>query len=149
MTHADTTEDATPDTDVDVDAAAAAAAETNFDTETNSDTESNSDTAVQEPEDLATDSVAEEDTDDAATEESEVFNRWANLQIRFVKDPQAAVAEAHSMIDEIVEARRKAFDEHRASITGRWQGVDADTEALRLILQDYRKVLRVLFPRQG
>ena len=82
-------------------------------------------------------------------DESALLERWSKIQVFFVKDPQAAVAEADALINEIVEARRKAFDEHRASLTGRWRETEAGTEDLRLVLHDYRKVLSALFPRQA
>jgi hypothetical protein len=82
-------------------------------------------------------------------DESELLERWSKLQVSFVKDPHAAVAEADALITEIVEARRKAFDEHRAGLAGRWRETGADTEDLRLVLQDYRKLLGTLFPRQA
>jgi hypothetical protein len=82
-------------------------------------------------------------------DESELLERWSRLQVSFVKDPHAAIAQADALITEIVEARRKAFDEHRAGLAGRWRERDADTEDLRLVLQDYRKLLGTLFPRQA
>lgn len=88
-------------------------------------------------------------TPDLVPDESALLERWSKIQVSFVKDPHAAVAEADALIGEIVEARRKAFDEHRASLTGRWRETEADTEDLRLVLRDYRKVLGVLFPRQA
>ena len=85
----------------------------------------------------------------APVDESALLERWSKIQVSFVKDPHAAVEEADALINEIVEARRRAFDEHRASLTGRWRETEADTEDLRLVLHDYRKVLGVLFPRQA
>ena len=82
-------------------------------------------------------------------EQDAVFERWTNLQILFVEDPSSAVSGADALIDEIVEARRKAFDAHRTSLTDRWRNADAGTEDLRLILKDYRKILGDLFPRQN
>jgi hypothetical protein len=90
-----------------------------------------------------------EETPAGPSEESVVFERWSKLQILFVKDPGSAVTEADALIDEIVQARRKAFDAQRTSLTDRWQKADADTEDLRLVLQDYRKILGTLFPRQN
>lgn len=97
------------------------------------------------PQDIREDSLPGDDSG----EENAIFERWSKTQILFVKDPSSAVAEAEALIGEIVEARRKAFDDHRASVTDRWQGQGAepDTEDLRLVLQDYRKILSVLFPR--
>jgi len=83
------------------------------------------------------------------SEENALLERWSKIQVSFVKDPHGAVAEADSLITEIVEARRKAFDEHRSSLADRWRESDADTEDLRLLMHDYRKIVNVLFPRQA
>jgi len=82
-------------------------------------------------------------------EENALLERWSKVQVFFVKDPRGAVAEADALITEVVEARRKAFDEHRASLADRWRESDADTEDLRLLMHDYRKIVNVLFPRQA
>lgn len=82
------------------------------------------------------------------TESDVVLERWSKIQVLFVKDPHAAVTAADALVEEIVEARRRAFDAHRGTLTDRWRASDADTEDLRLVLRDYRKVVGDLFPRQ-
>ncbi|ACU75198.1 hypothetical protein Caci_6344 [Catenulispora acidiphila DSM 44928] len=82
------------------------------------------------------------------SESDAVLERWSKIQVLFVKDPHAAVTAADALIEEIVEARRRAFDAHRGTLTDRWRASDADTEDLRLVLRDYRKVVGDLFPRQ-
>jgi hypothetical protein len=106
------------------------------------------DAALREP-DLVAHGIVEGEPSTAPSDETALLEQWSKIQVFFVKDPHAAVAEADALIAEVVEARRQAFDAHRAALTGRWQAEDADTEDLRLTLHDYRKLISVLFPRQA
>ncbi|WFE42038.1 hypothetical protein [Micromonospora sp. WMMD998] len=72
-------------------------------------------------------------------------DRWRDVQLRFVDDPQAAVGEAESLVEEAIEALSTALREQRTRL-GAWQeSGSSDTEQLRVAVRGYRDFLdRVL-----
>ncbi|WBB74814.1 hypothetical protein O7602_04505 [Micromonospora sp. WMMD1128] len=72
-------------------------------------------------------------------------DRWRDVQLRFVDDPQAAVGEAESLVEEAIEALSTALREQRSRL-GAWQeSGSSDTEQLRVAVRGYRDFLdRVL-----
>jgi hypothetical protein len=72
-------------------------------------------------------------------------NRWRELQLLFVDDPQAAVAGADAVLAETIETLTGALQAARTDLSG-WRNTrESDTEGLRQAVQRYRSVLdRVL-----
>ncbi|WP_262284696.1 hypothetical protein [Micromonospora sp. MA102] len=72
-------------------------------------------------------------------------DRWRDVQLRFVDDPQAAVGEAQSLVEEAIEALSAALREQKTRL-GSWQeSGSTDTEQLRVAVRGYRDFLdRVL-----
>ncbi|MEU5724306.1 hypothetical protein [Micromonospora sp. NPDC047738] len=72
-------------------------------------------------------------------------DRWRDVQLRFVDDPQAAVGAAQSLVEEAIEALSAALRDQKARLGG-WQASGStDTEQLRVAVRDYRDFLdRVL-----
>ncbi|TDB75148.1 hypothetical protein [Micromonospora sp. KC723] len=72
-------------------------------------------------------------------------DRWREIQLRFVDDPQAAVGEAQSLVEEAIQALSAALSAQKQRIGG-WQDAgSADTEQLRVAVRQYRDFLdRVL-----
>lgn len=69
----------------------------------------------------------------------ELRRRWDQLQGRFVDDPQQAVAEADSLVDEVIRKTTDRLASHRSSLEDQWaRGEEATTEDLRQALQRYR-----------
>ncbi|MEV6694099.1 hypothetical protein AB0M35_21760 [Micromonospora sp. NPDC051196] len=72
-------------------------------------------------------------------------DRWRDVQLRFVDDPQAAAGEAQTLVDEAMQALSAALTQHKEKL-GSWQEAGAtDTEQLRVAVREYRDFLdRVL-----
>src|SRR5215218_8600180 len=74
--------------------------------------------------------------EERATEPRE---RWHALQAQFVDDPRDTVAEADSLVAELLQELARGFSDARSSLEGQWSaGGDVSTEDLRLSLQRYR-----------
>ncbi len=72
-------------------------------------------------------------------------NRWREVQLRFVDDPQGAVTEADTLVGEAIETLTTTLGERRADLAGWRGGGPEDTERLRMAVQRYREFLdRVL-----
>ncbi|MDG4795920.1 hypothetical protein [Micromonospora sp. WMMD1082] len=72
-------------------------------------------------------------------------DRWREVQLRFVDDPQAAVGEAQSLVDEAMQALSAALTEHKNKLGGWQEAGSTDTEQLRVAVREYRDFLdRVL-----
>ncbi|GIJ27495.1 hypothetical protein Vqi01_26570 [Micromonospora qiuiae] len=72
-------------------------------------------------------------------------NRWRDVQLRFVDDPQAAAGEAQSLVDEAMQALSAALAEHKNKLGGWQEAGSTDTEQLRVAVREYRDFLdRVL-----
>jgi hypothetical protein len=61
-------------------------------------------------------------------------NRWRELQAGFVDDPAQAVRAADELVDEIM----RELAERRRSLGDQWRDGPADTEELRVVIQEYR-----------
>ncbi|WP_330438860.1 hypothetical protein OHB44_28495 [Micromonospora sp. NBC_00821] len=72
-------------------------------------------------------------------------DRWRDVQLRFVDDPQAAAGEAQSLVEEAIQALSSALAAQKSTLGG-WQDAgSADTEQLRMAVRNYRDFLdRVL-----
>ncbi|WP_406078458.1 hypothetical protein [Micromonospora sp. NBC_00858] len=72
-------------------------------------------------------------------------DRWRDVQLRFVDDPQAAAAEAQALVEEAIQALASALAAQKTTLGG-WQDAgSADTEHLRVAVRRYRDFLdRVL-----
>ncbi|MBQ0901846.1 hypothetical protein [Micromonospora sp. U21] len=72
-------------------------------------------------------------------------DRWRDVQLRFVDDPQAAAGEAQSLVEEAIQALASALAAQKNALGG-WQDAgSADTEQLRMAVRRYRDFLdRVL-----
>ena len=65
--------------------------------------------------------------------------RWADIQARFVDDPQKAVHDADALVDEVVDELTKRFDEERSALEAKWSREEkVDTEELRVSIRRYR-----------
>jgi hypothetical protein len=72
-------------------------------------------------------------------DEDRFRQRWADVQARFVDDPQEAVRTADGLVAELMQSLAQGFSEHKGSLEAQWQsGGDPDTEELRQALQRYR-----------
>ncbi|MBM0279367.1 hypothetical protein [Micromonospora tarensis] len=72
-------------------------------------------------------------------------DRWRDVQLRFVDDPQGAAGEAQSLVEEAIQALSSALAAQKNTLGG-WQDAgSADTEQLRMAVRNYRDFLdRVL-----
>jgi hypothetical protein len=75
-----------------------------------------------------------------------LLQRWTAIQVSFVDDPSESVRSAEALIRDIGTAIQEAVRERTEQISGSSQGT-ADTEQLRLSLQEYRSFLGVLLPK--
>ncbi|QOC90609.1 hypothetical protein [Micromonospora craniellae] len=72
-------------------------------------------------------------------------DRWRDVQLRFVDDPQAAAGQAQSLVDEAMQALSTALAEHKNKLGGWQEAGSPDTEQLRVAVREYRDFLdRVL-----
>jgi hypothetical protein len=110
---------------------------------------------------LAGDRVADDDAvadaprlDEAEHEFAELWpaadaqgirERWREVQLRFVDDPQAAAGEAATLVDDASAVLITAIESRRTQL-GAWRtNPPGDTEQLRLVVQRYREFVdRVL-----
>jgi hypothetical protein len=73
--------------------------------------------------------------------------RWQQIQAEFVDDPRKAVADAHGLVDELVERIVQEFTRERANLERQWsQGEEVSTEELRVCLQRYRSFFARILP---
>ncbi|HEV2638709.1 MAG TPA: hypothetical protein VGX23_26410 [Actinocrinis sp.] len=83
----------------------------------------------------------------SAEAQEELLQRWTAIQVSFVDGPADSVRAADTLIRDIGTAIQNAIHERTDQLTGSWQGT-ADTEQLRLSLQEYRAFLSVVLPKQ-
>ena len=107
-----------------------------------------------EPVDAATTDAGAEpaETPDAGLWDSSdvesMRERWREIQLQFVDDPQAAAGDAAALVDEAARSLIAAVESRRAAMAGPTNDdSEPETERLRLALQRYRdfldRVLRV------
>ncbi|MFI1979774.1 hypothetical protein [Streptomyces wedmorensis] len=78
-------------------------------------------------------------------EEGEFRRRWHEVQGRFVDDPRQAVHAADVLVGDVMRTLADTFARHRHTLEGQWsQGLEADTESLRLALCQYRALFQRL-----
>jgi hypothetical protein len=66
-------------------------------------------------------------------------DRWAQIQTRFVDEPQQAVQDADALVAELMRRLAETFADERSGLEQQWSsGGDVDTEQLRIALQRYR-----------
>jgi len=82
----------------------------------------------------------------AAQVQSELLEQWTGIQVSFVEDPRAAVQDAEALVAVIAAKFQRALQERRGALASGWSD-SADTEELRLALQQYRAFVGVLLPR--
>jgi len=70
--------------------------------------------------------------------------RWREIQAMFVDDPRDSVQQASDLIDTAIEEFLAAIRQRQAALASSWQNRDADTEALRSALKDYRALWAVV-----
>ena len=87
---------------------------------------------------------AEEAVDDGAAPgagpsvDARAESQWSEILAMFVDDPRGSVTEASVMVNEAIDAFIATARERQASLAASWQAQNADTERLRMALQDYR-----------
>ena len=64
--------------------------------------------------------------------------RWREIQAMFVDDPRGSLQQAADLIDSVIDEFFAVVRRRRAALAACWQDRDADTEALRITLKDYR-----------
>jgi hypothetical protein len=72
--------------------------------------------------------------------EAEAFlDRWRDVQVRFVDDPQGAVRDGDSLVAELMQSLAQRFSERKSGLEEQWnRGGEPETEQLRHALQEYR-----------
>ena len=71
--------------------------------------------------------------------------RWEQIQVGFVDEPQAAVKQADDLVQELMQRLADNFAQERSRLDEQWeQGEEASTEDLRTALQQYRSFFRRL-----
>jgi len=72
-------------------------------------------------------------------------DRWEQIQVRFVDEPQASVKDADALVTELMQRLADSFAQERGRLEGQWErGEEASTEDLRTALQQYRSFFRRL-----
>jgi hypothetical protein len=86
--------------------------------------------------------VPPEITGSLLADAAEIRARWMRIQAQFVDDPRAAVTEAATILTDVASQLQVAVRERQQAMRGRWDGNGhADTEALRVMMQQYRALL--------
>lgn len=66
-------------------------------------------------------------------------DRWSDIQVHFVDDPQSSVSQADELVTEVLDEVTNILRQERARMEDHWHtGVDPSTEDLRQTLQEYR-----------
>src|SRR5262245_14750917 len=74
------------------------------------------------------------------SDQSEGFRRrWQEIQTSFVDQPRNAVAEADTLVADLMQRLASSFSEERERLEAHWdRGDDVSTEDLRVALTRYR-----------
>ena len=71
--------------------------------------------------------------------------RWEQIQVTFVDEPQMSVREADALVQELMQRLADSFAQERSRLEEQWErGEQASTEDLRTALQQYRSFFRRL-----
>ena len=71
--------------------------------------------------------------------------RWEQIQVTFVDEPQTSVREADALVQELMQRLADTFAQERSRLEQQWErGEQASTEDLRTALQQYRSFFRRL-----
>ncbi|MGW0431080.1 hypothetical protein ACWDV4_00815 [Micromonospora sp. NPDC003197] len=73
-------------------------------------------------------------------------DRWREIQLRFVDDPQGSVDESRQLIEEVIDSLTAALTARKDEI-GRGPDGDLDTEELRMAIRRHRDLLDQLLSR--
>lgn len=77
----------------------------------------------------------------------EALERWKLIQGNFVDDPRGALADARTLVDDLVQFIVRDFTQHRESLDRQWVSEQAtSTEQLRVCLQQYRAFFTRILP---
>ncbi len=72
-------------------------------------------------------------------------DRWQEIQVGFVDEPQQAVREADGLVAELMQTLAGTFADERARLESEWErGAEVSTEDLRQALQHYRSFFQRL-----
>jgi len=95
-----------------------------------------------------TGSTSGQETRDAGTDHEPLFptdqrerftDRWHEIQTSFVDQPREAVAEADSLVADLMQRLAASFSQEREQLEAQWdRGDDVSTEDLRVALTRYR-----------
>ena len=82
---------------------------------------------------------AERDALLSSSDGSAFQERWKEIQVHFVDEPQMAVKDADSLVVELIQQLAATFADERSRLEGEWErGADVSTEDLRQALRHYR-----------
>lgn len=86
----------------------------------------------------STDGAAHEPLLDGS-ETSSFTERWREIQVSFVDEPRDSVAQADTLVAELMQRLASSFAEERGRLEQHWEGgEDVSTEDLRVALTRYR-----------
>ena len=88
-----------------------------------------------------TESPAEAPSDGlfSTAESARLRHRWEEIQAGFIDEPRTSVADADTLVAEIIDRLSQLFRSERAQMEAVWsRGDDVSTEDLRIALQRYR-----------
>lgn len=74
-------------------------------------------------------------------------DRWREIQLRFVDDPQGSVAESRQLVEEVIDSLTAALAARRDEIGQVSDGDSAETEELRMAIRRHRDLLDQLLNR--
>lgn len=68
-------------------------------------------------------------------------DRWRELQLRFVENPDAATSDAAALLDDAVTTLTSSLTGQKRALDAWQSGDDGDTEQMRVAMQRYRDFL--------
>lgn len=86
------------------------------------------------------DSTAQEQEPLLSEDQTEGFtNRWREIQVGFVDEPRESVAQADTLVADLMQQLAASFSDERQRLEQQWDsGADVSTEDLRVALTRYR-----------